>query len=177
MFALILFFIGVFLLFKGSFRVAGRSLVQRQSRTIALTLMAPLILEFCMSSLLVYNNMQVNNDGTFAFTANALDYIGGTLQTADLILVAAAIGLVVFMVYGAGRTGSSGSVPATAQPQSTPSAARPPDIMTVAEAAVYMRVTEKEVLGLIDQGKLGAARIGDTYRIARIAIDDFMGVA
>jgi excisionase family DNA binding protein len=49
--------------------------------------------------------------------------------------------------------------------------------MTVAEAAAYMRVSEKEVLGLIDQGKLGAARIGDSYRIARIAIEDFMSGA
>ncbi len=46
--------------------------------------------------------------------------------------------------------------------------------MTVAEAAAYMRVSESDVMSLIDQGKLGAARIGDTYRIARIAIDDFI---
>jgi excisionase family DNA binding protein len=59
-----------------------------------------------------------------------------------------------------------GSVPPTLN--------RTPDIMTVAEAAAYMRITEADVLSLIDQGKLGAARIGDTYRIARIAIEDFM---
>jgi excisionase family DNA binding protein len=46
--------------------------------------------------------------------------------------------------------------------------------MTVAEAAAYMRISEAEVLALIEQGKLAAARIGDTYRIARIAIDDFV---
>ncbi|MCC6803295.1 MAG: helix-turn-helix domain-containing protein, partial [Anaerolineae bacterium] len=33
---------------------------------------------------------------------------------------------------------------------------------------------EQEVLSLIEQGKLAAARIGDSYRIARIAIDDFI---
>ena len=60
------------------------------------------------------------------------------------------------------------------QPAQTPTVTRVPDIMTVAEAAAYMRVSEREIMSLIDQGKLGAARIGDTYRIARIAIEDFM---
>jgi excisionase family DNA binding protein len=47
--------------------------------------------------------------------------------------------------------------------------------MTVPEAAAYMRVTEREVLDLIEGGKLPAARMGgDNYRIARIAIDDFV---
>lgn len=38
-----------------------------------------------------------------------------------------------------------------------------------------MRLSESEVLALIDEGRLGAAKIGNSYRIARIAIDDFMG--
>ena len=52
--------------------------------------------------------------------------------------------------------------------------AQPPRIMTVAEVAAYLRVTEADVIKLIEAGKLGAARIGDTYRIAKIAVDDFM---
>ncbi|MBK8030505.1 MAG: helix-turn-helix domain-containing protein [Anaerolineae bacterium] len=46
--------------------------------------------------------------------------------------------------------------------------------MTVEEVALYLRVSPDEVLRLINEGKLGAARIGSTYRIARIAVEDFM---
>jgi excisionase family DNA binding protein len=48
------------------------------------------------------------------------------------------------------------------------------DILTVPEAAAYLRVTEEDVMRLIDDGKLPAARFGDSFRIARIAIDDFL---
>jgi excisionase family DNA binding protein len=81
-------------------------------------------------------------------------------------------------VYNAPRTDGTTPVPVAsrqhplqAQPTTT---TRVPDIMTVAEAAAYMRVSERDIMALIDQGKLGAARIGDSYRIARIAIEDFM---
>jgi excisionase family DNA binding protein len=51
---------------------------------------------------------------------------------------------------------------------------RVPDILTVPEAAAYLHVSEAEVMRLIDEGKLPAARIGDSFRIARIAIEDFL---
>lgn len=173
MFGLISFFIGLFVLFKGGFRLGSRTVAQAQARTIALALIAPLVLEFCASALLVSNNIQINPDETFSIDMVA---IANTLQNIDLILVVLALGLVAYTIYGAPlRVG--GSTPAAAKQQSGASPTRAPDIMTVAEAAAYMRVTEREVLGLIDQGKLGAARIGDSYRIARIAIEDFMGLS
>ena len=171
MFALITFLIGVFLLFKGAFHLGSRTVAQRQSRTIAFILMAPFVLELCMSSVLVYNNIQINQDGTVGFSPDAFDYVANTLQTADLILVIGAAAVALYMIYGSAQF--AGSAPSEKQ-KATSAPARTPDIMTVAEAAAYMRVSESDVMNLIDQGKLGAARIGSSYRIARIAIDDFI---
>ncbi|MBI1256767.1 MAG: helix-turn-helix domain-containing protein [Chloroflexi bacterium] len=181
MFALITFFIGLFILFKGSFRLGNRSVTQAQARTIGFYLMAPLGILFCASTLLVYNYIEFSPDGTFTIAADAFNYVSNTIGIIELIAVGIAVMLVAFTIYGtpagnAAPTRNTAPVPQRPQPAAPqPTAATAPNIMTVAEAAAYMRVTEKEVLGLIDQGKLGAARIGDTYRIAKIAIEDFMG--
>ncbi|MBZ0301490.1 MAG: helix-turn-helix domain-containing protein [Anaerolineae bacterium] len=47
----------------------------------------------------------------------------------------------------------------------------PRDVMTLAEAACYLGVREAEVLRLIDEGKLPAARDHDAYKIARSQLD------
>jgi excisionase family DNA binding protein len=139
--------------------------------------MAPLALQFCASIFIVMNNpdiVEFYEDGTAGVNPDAFRSIANSVGTLELISVGIAILLVFFYIYNAPRVGT---VPATAtasQGGAQPSLNRTPDIMTVAEAAAYMRVTEAEVLDLIDRGKLGAARIGSTYRIARIAIEDFM---
>lgn len=48
------------------------------------------------------------------------------------------------------------------------------DIMTPAEAANILRVTEQDVLDAIQAGDLKARKIGSTYRISRDALDDFL---
>jgi excisionase family DNA binding protein len=175
MFALIAFFIGLIILFKGGFRLGTRTLTQRQGRSIALYLMAPLIVLFCASTLMIYNYIQFNQDGTFTIASDAFAAVSNTIGLVELVAVGIAVLLTIYTIYSQPRSDiRTAAVQQSAQPNP---AARPPDIMTVAEAAAYMRVTEKEVLGLIDQGKLGAARIGDSYRIARIAIEDFMSGA
>jgi len=174
MFALIAFFIGLIILFKGGFRLGGRTVTQRQGRSIAFYLMAPLILLFCASTLLIYNYIQFNEDGTFTIGADAFNSVSNTIGIVELIAVGIAVLLVIMTIYGQPKSDAGTPSPARQTASAAPSVAPSPNIMTVAEAAAYMRITAKEVLGLIDQGKLGAARIGDTYRIARIAIEDFM---
>jgi excisionase family DNA binding protein len=53
-------------------------------------------------------------------------------------------------------------------------AAVTPEIMTVSEAAAYMRVGEEDVLEVIKAGELKAKQIGTSYRISKKAIDDFL---
>lgn len=49
-----------------------------------------------------------------------------------------------------------------------------PAVMDIRDAARYLNKTEKEVMKLIDQGKLAAARINYRFRISRTVLDDFI---
>jgi excisionase family DNA binding protein len=64
----------------------------------------------------------------------------------------------------AGQPGQQGAVPAAAVP----------DIMTLSEAAAYMRVGEEDVLEVIKAGELKAKKIGTSYRISKQAVDEFL---
>jgi excisionase family DNA binding protein len=59
-------------------------------------------------------------------------------------------------------------------PQGQQPAAAVPDIMTLSEAAAYMRVGEEDVLEVIKAGELKAKKIGTNYRISKQAVDDFL---
>lgn len=48
------------------------------------------------------------------------------------------------------------------------------DLMSPAEAATLLGVTESDVLAALTDGSLKAKKIGSTYRISRQAIDDFL---
>ena len=154
----IAFLIGLFLLFKGQFRVANRTIPPGQSRAIALILMAPPVVAFCAATFLLSSSGDVTYDQFLQV---------GFVEIGALVI---AIGLVVYNILSLPQTPDY--TPQAANPVMRPQ--QPPSVMTVAEAAAYMRVSESEVLNLIEQGKLAAARIGDSYRIARIAIDDFV---
>jgi excisionase family DNA binding protein len=49
-----------------------------------------------------------------------------------------------------------------------------PDVMTLSEAAAYMRVGEEDVLEVIKAGELKAKKIGSSYRISKQAIDEYL---
>jgi excisionase family DNA binding protein len=66
-----------------------------------------------------------------------------------------------------GATGQQGQ-----QAQAAP--AQAPDVMTLSEAATYMRVGEEDVLSVIQSGELKARKIGTSYRISKKAIDEFL---
>jgi len=66
-------------------------------------------------------------------------------------------------MQGGGQAGGQAETPATA-----------PDIMTLSEAAAYMRVGEEDVLEVIKSGELKAKKIGSSYRVSKQAIDDFL---
>jgi excisionase family DNA binding protein len=50
----------------------------------------------------------------------------------------------------------------------------PADVMTLSEAAAYMRVGEEDVLAAINSGDLKAKKIGSSYRLSKEAIDAFL---
>lgn len=53
-------------------------------------------------------------------------------------------------------------------------AAAIPSVMTPAEAATVLRVSEEDVLAVIKSGDLKARKLGKAYRISKEALDDFL---
>ncbi len=49
-----------------------------------------------------------------------------------------------------------------------------PSVMTPAEAAAFLRVSEEDVLAAIEAGDLRAKKLGNAFRISRNAIEDFL---
>ena len=49
-----------------------------------------------------------------------------------------------------------------------------PDVMTPAEAAAYLKVTEPDIMQMIQSGQIKAKQIGTSYRIAKKTLDDFL---
>ncbi len=74
-----------------------------------------------------------------------------------------------------GMTGQQGGAASGAAP-STPSAPPGgfPAVMTPAEAAQYLRVSEEDVIAAITSGELKAKKIGNAYRISKEALDAFL---
>ena len=62
--------------------------------------------------------------------------------------------------------------PAAAQPVAQPAAA--PGVMTLEEAAAYLKVSVEDVLAIIESGELKARKIGTQYRISKEAVDAFL---
>jgi excisionase family DNA binding protein len=49
-----------------------------------------------------------------------------------------------------------------------------PEVMTTQEAAAYLKVTEADVLAMIQGGQVKAKQIGTAYRISKKALDEFL---
>jgi excisionase family DNA binding protein len=70
---------------------------------------------------------------------------------------------------GAGAAGTSQPSPTGGAPAGGASS-----VMTPAEAAQYMRVSEEDVIAAIDAGDIKARKIGNAYRISKEALDNFL---
>jgi excisionase family DNA binding protein len=71
--------------------------------------------------------------------------------------------------------GMSGSQGATEGSGGSPSGGGGvPDVMTPAEAAGYIKVSEEDVLAAIESGDLKARKIGNAFRISKKSLDDFL---
>jgi excisionase family DNA binding protein len=89
-------------------------------------------------------------------------------------LAGAGVGLGAGVGMGAAMAQAMGQA-VSQQPQAAPQAAAAvPEVMTLAEAAAYMRVGEDDVQAIIDSGELAARKIGTSYRISKKAIDDYL---
>lgn len=92
-------------------------------------------------------------------------------------LTGAGVGLGAGMGMGAAVAQALGGAMSPQGGQQAPAADAPagvPEIMTLSEAAAYMRVGEEDVLAIIQADELKAKKIGNSYRISKKAIDDYM---
>ena len=98
---------------------------------------------------------------------------GGTLASAGVGL-GAGVGMGAIMAQAIGGAMASGQQQGQA---AAPAAAAPPaapEVMTLAEAAAYIRVSEQDLLALIQSGELKAKKIGAEYRISKKAVDSYL---
>lgn len=88
------------------------------------------------------------------------------------------VGLGAGFGLGAGMAGMIQQAISAGQQQSQPAASGPavaaPEVMTLTEAASYMRVSEADVEELISSGQIKAKKIGSAYRISKKALDAFL---
>jgi excisionase family DNA binding protein len=64
--------------------------------------------------------------------------------------------------------------PSSTVPAAAASAAAMPEVMTPAEAAVFLKVSEEDVLAAITAGDLKARKLGSAYRISKAALEEFL---
>lgn len=92
-------------------------------------------------------------------------------------ITGAGVGLGAGVGMGSAMAQIMSQAMASDQPASAPAAAAAaaaPDIMTLSEAAAYIRVGEEDVLAIISAGELKAKKIGTSYRISKQAIDEYL---
>ena len=89
------------------------------------------------------------------------------------------VGLGAGMGMGVGMAGMiAQAMSGAAQPQQTQQgggAAAIPDVMTVEEAAAYLKVSAEDIIAVIESGELPARKIGTQYRISKDAVSKFLG--
>lgn len=91
-------------------------------------------------------------------------------------LTGAGVGLGAGLGVGAGMAGMiSQAMQGATQPAAAGGAAAAvPEVMNLAEAAAYLKVSAEDILGLITSGQVKAKQIGSEYRISKKALDDFL---
>ena len=73
------------------------------------------------------------------------------------------------------RTKSSKAEPVSpTEPRSAAENGLPAEVLTLAEAAAYLRLSEADVLRLVDEQALPARRLGDDWRFLKAAIRQWL---
>lgn len=162
---------GAIVLINGRARLGRKIVTGRRARWSAVPLIAPLPIAFTLGGILGFQIAQTGNMQRFADMINTLACLEisgvGLAVLAHLTIISSAPQYE--LASGTRATSSTGYTGYAQAPSPTL-----PDVLTVAEAAQYLRVSEDEILIMIRSGRLQATRIGTEWRITRQAIDDLM---
>ena len=170
--SLILFVIGAVLYFTqrvnlGKFRTEGHHV-----RAAGIVLMFPAAFTFLLS--LFAGLIFASNLDALPLVFRVLAFV----EISTMILAAMITYILVAAPAGAPRLpGILGHI--QNEGHNAPSAQRHapepfPSIMSIAQAARYVKMSEAEIQALIDASQLGAARINNGYRIARRSLDELL---
>ncbi len=64
--------------------------------------------------------------------------------------------------------------PAAPDAPAAPVGDKAPSVMTPAQAAAYLQVTEADIMAMITDGSLKAKKLGSSYRLAKAVIDAYL---
>jgi len=98
---------------------------------------------------------------------------GGMAASAAQLGAGLAMGQQMLGSMGAGQT-TRPAVPTTPEASSNAPAAGLPELLSPAEAARALGVSEADVLAALGEGSLKGKKIGSTWRITRAALDEFL---
>jgi excisionase family DNA binding protein len=104
---------------------------------------------------------------------------GGAAGTASQLAVGFAIAQQLMQQSGVvgsptPAAGAAGTVRVAVAPTPAPAAAGMPDLLSPAEAAQALGVSEEDVMAIITSGELQAKKIGASYRIRRAALQEYL---
>ena len=83
-------------------------------------------------------------------------------------------GMISQAMTGAFQGGGGQAQAGGQRPRAAVAAAAAPEVMTLAEAAAYLKVAAADVQELITSGQVKAKKIGAEYRISKKALDAFL---
>lgn len=172
MISLIAFLIGAVLYFRGRVSLGNFRAEGRHVRVAGLVLMFPSTFTFLVS---LFTGV------LFAGNFNALVVLIQVLALVEFsFLITSAMVAYILIAAPAGAPrlpgilGQIQSERADEQPTQPRAPEQFPSIMSVEQAARYLRKSEADILALIEAGKLGAARVNYSYRIARRSLDELL---
>jgi excisionase family DNA binding protein len=148
--------------------VYGKKTVEGdRARLIGVILLAPTATVICLMVTAVSSNSLTQSSAT-------------SIDGVTLVVMIVALVLAVWLAVTAPQEMTYAPAPAPlpyAMPQ--PLIQQAPDaerrIMSLAEAARYLGVSEPEVLRLIESGEIEAGRLGAEYRVVRESLDNYRG--
>ena len=83
-------------------------------------------------------------------------------------------GLAMGQQMAAAMAAGQSTPAASSSPAAAPAGAALPELLSTAEVAKALGVSETDVMQSITDGSLKAKKIGSTYRISRVALDEFL---
>ncbi len=99
---------------------------------------------------------------------------GGMASTAAGLGAGLAMGQQMMAAMGQAQATPAAAASATPPPTAAPAAGALPELLTPADVAKALGVSETDVLSTLEKGDLKGKKIGSTWRVTRAALDEFL---